>query len=252
MKEGLLIFLFLIAWGFGEEIPSVELLRSEEFAERQQAVAAITEWAEEEQTKERGELLLKRYVSSQDPEEFYLLSRVLLKIHFQYKKDSIPQKGPGFIGISMMQVPFRGLRQGQIPQGFPDLNKGAFVRDVILGTPAEAAGLQAGDIVTSIDGVSIAADKLEGWIGEEPRRMPNEKLMEIVQDQPPGAKILLGIERGGKALEIEVALMNRLAVPEVQIRGGEEPRIDPAKVQSLLEQDYLRWLHNQRAVEKAK
>ena len=46
--------------------------------------------------------------------------------------------------------------------------------------------------------------------------------------------------------------MNRLAVPEVQIRGGEEPRIDPAKVQSLLEQDYLRWLHNQRAVEKAK
>lgn len=238
MKKLLFILSIFTVSAVGEELPSLGGLRSENFTERQQAATSIVEWANEDNTGERADLLFEKYLSSQEPEEYRRLTKILLEVHLQHKVDSIPQNGPGFIGIDMsQQVRLRfqqRFEQAPLPQQFPDPSRGVHISKVIPNTPAERAGLKAGDIIVAIDGVSIA--------GAE----PPERLKEIVSKKSPGSKILLSVEREEERLEIEVTLMNGKAVPQ-EPAFMDEPRIDPEVVNRLLKEDYLRWLKIQRA-----
>lgn len=71
------------------------------------------------------------------------------------------------------------------------VNQGAFVSEVLEDTPAQAAGLQHGDVITSINGV-----KIKGF-GD---------LASKISSMGAGTTVKLGIIREGDSLEIEATL----------------------------------------------
>ena len=74
--------------------------------------------------------------------------------------------------------------------GLPD-TRGALVNDVLTGSAAEKAGLEAGDVIRSVNGVEIANSS------ELPPR---------IGIMAPGTKVKLGILRDGKPRDVTVTL----------------------------------------------
>lgn len=106
------------------------------------------------------------------------------------KKDGGDAKSGGaFLGVSTSNV------AEVVPAVRQRLNiktdKGAFVQQVVPGSGADAAGLQAGDVITSLDGkaVSQASD-----VGN------------IVTSRKPGDKLELKYERNGESRTVTVTL----------------------------------------------
>lgn len=205
----------LLASASAEEPPKLEKLRSDSFEEREKAAEAIIDWVRADQSKDRAELLFQKYLMSKEPEEFHRLTKILLKVHFEHKKDIIPQQGSGFIGINMVQ------------NGVPP-NRGVRIRLVLPDTPAERAGLKPDDLILAIDEIGITGPD------------PTGRLQAIVSNQAPGSKILLSVEREEQIIEVPIVLMNHLAVED---KAG---RVDLGAVERLLREDYLRWLRDQR------
>lgn len=77
-----------------------------------------------------------------------------------------------------------------------DGGQGAIIAQVEDGTPAAAAGLQAGDIVISVDGAPI-----EGGAG----------LVAAVRDQEPGDELEIEVVRDGDIITVSVVLTERPA-----------------------------------------
>ena len=73
-------------------------------------------------------------------------------------------------------------------------DKGVVVNQVLDGTPAQRAGLKAGDVVVTIDGVAVAK--------------PGE-LSERVQQKGVGSQVVLGLVRGGRSETVTLALEGR-------------------------------------------
>lgn len=248
MRAFWLLSAFLASLASAEVEQLLKGLDAEEFQKRQKAEAALVEWVQAEDSKGRTELLFRHFLGSEDPELFRRLTQILLVVHLEHKKEEIPRTGSGFIGISMsdarQQLNFRqqGFEQPPLPEQF-DPNRGVYVDAVIKGTPAEMAGVKAGDLITEIDNESIAVDGFDG-------RDPTDLLKEIVGGQPPGTKITLTIERGEEVLKKEVTLMNAGAIP-LRRRFDDEPRVDSDKARELLEADYLQWLFKQRDAYRA-
>ena len=68
------------------------------------------------------------------------------------------------------------------------------IRDVNVGTPADAAGLQAGDIVIAVDGATV-----EGAAG----------LIAGIRDLEPGDSVQITVQRGDERLEVVAELTSR-------------------------------------------
>ena len=92
-----------------------------------------------------------------------------------------------------------------------DVKAGAVVLEVLPGTPAEATGLKADDVVTSVDGKPV----------ESPQH-----LVEMVGNRRPGDQVRLGWSRGGEHMEKTVTLARREGDKE---RGAAPPGEDRAK-----------------------
>lgn len=91
---------------------------------------------------------------------------------------SMPTLGlPGWLGVELAQ------RDGGAA--------GVLIRSVMRGSPAERAGIAGGDIVLSIDGDNVAR--------------PTE-LREHVMKSPAGARVSLGVLRGGETRLFAVVL----------------------------------------------
>ena len=71
---------------------------------------------------------------------------------------------------------------------------GALVQDVLPESPAALAGLQAGDLLRSIDGESV----------DTPR-----KAADLIRALEPGADVALGVERDGEMLTLEATTGSR-------------------------------------------
>ena len=71
--------------------------------------------------------------------------------------------------------------------------EGALVTEVLSGSPAATAGLQKGDVITSINGKPVNSVNLSG----------------AVQTFKPGDKVKLAYARDGKAMEQEASLVDR-------------------------------------------
>ncbi len=84
--------------------------------------------------------------------------------------------------------------QPNAPQGgqrFQNLPNGAVVTTVESNSPAEKAGLQAGDVITAIDNVKIDA---------------NHSLADLIGTHKPGDKVAVAVTRGSQSLTLNVEL----------------------------------------------
>jgi putative serine protease PepD len=68
---------------------------------------------------------------------------------------------------------------------------GGKVADVTAGSPAETAGLQAGDVVTAVDGKAVA---------------DSTELIVAIRKHAPGDTVTLTVERGGQSSDIPLTL----------------------------------------------
>lgn len=89
---------------------------------------------------------------------------------------------------------FLGVQLGERTDG----GRGAAVVEVVPGSPADKAGLKAGDIVIQVDGQDV--DGSGGLIG-------------AIRDNKPGDKVTVVIERGGTQTSFDVTLTDRPAEP---------------------------------------
>lgn len=95
--------------------------------------------------------------------------------------------------------PYIGVSIGDVPEEYVDdlkLEKaeGAFIGEVVLGSPAYQGGLQKYDVVTAIDGeeVKTASD-----------------LTRIISDKEPGDDIELSVIRNGQPITVKVTVGDR-------------------------------------------
>jgi putative serine protease PepD len=89
-----------------------------------------------------------------------------------------------YFGLETVALPDAAAKQANIPGGL-------FVAGVVAGGPAEKAGLQAGDIITTIDGQQATS---------------NIQLQEVTLTKNPGETVELEYLRGGKSDKTTVTL----------------------------------------------
>ncbi len=114
----------------------------------------------------------------------------------------------GYLGIGPTDVP----RELAVEYGMAAGNlraRGAFVRQVVPGTPAEKAGVQPGDVVLAVNGhqVESAAD-----------------LRRTLGAMRPGTEVAMQLNRRGRAMELRAAL----AELEPQVAAVEPRSPQPA------------------------
>jgi len=95
--------------------------------------------------------------------------------------------------------PYIGVMMGDVPEEYIDDlgledKDGAFISEVILGSPAYKAGLQQYDVVVAIDGREIKTA---------------EDLQSIVGDKKPGDKLALDVIRNGQTVKVNVTVGDR-------------------------------------------
>jgi len=96
------------------------------------------------------------------------------------------QSGSGYLGVSLESLtPQLRSAYGFVP------TQGAVVLQVVSGSPAAAAGLQQGDVITMLDGQTITSAA---------------QLATIVQGDHPGQNVTIGLYRGQALLEVTATL----------------------------------------------
>jgi len=123
----------------------------------------------------------------------------VIGVNAQIQSDSGGNDGVGFaipanaaksvsdtlIAGKKVEHAYLGIRVGDAP------SSGAVVSSVVSGSPADKAGLKAGDVITAIDGASIAsADDLTAAVGAH----------------KPSDSITVTLTRSGKSQKIDVTL----------------------------------------------
>ena len=81
-----------------------------------------------------------------------------------------------------------------------DITEGVYIDSVMIGSAAEEAGLEKGDIVTKVDGNRVKT---------------SSNLQEIIGTHRPGESVSLELIRNGKEESIEVILKNRNGKREI-------------------------------------
>jgi 2-alkenal reductase len=85
---------------------------------------------------------------------------------------------------------------------------GAYVADVARGSPAEKAGLHAGDLVTDIPELYAGGDLITAIDGHPVRRF-DDLLSYLITNKSPGDVVVLTVERGDETIEINLTLGKR-------------------------------------------
>ncbi|MEO8367277.1 MAG: DegQ family serine endoprotease [Pseudoxanthomonas sp.] len=105
--------------------------------------------------------------------------------------------------------------------GLPD-TRGALVNDVLAGSSAEKAGLEAGDVIRSVNGTEIAT---------------SSDLPPRIGSMAPGTKVTLGILRDGKPREVTATLStleeDAGTVADAAAQGDASPAA-PARAESAV------------------
>lgn len=117
---------------------------------------------------------------------------------------SIIEKGyisKPYIGITVGNVGSEAQAYG--------LPEGAAVKEIVEGSPAEEAGLQINDIITSVDGTAITG---------------SDDLVEIIAACEPGQVLRLEIYRQNETMSLELTVGEKVsnAVPETDAAQTEE------------------------------
>lgn len=94
-----------------------------------------------------------------------------------------------FFGIGYQTINWQNAAQANLP-----VDNGVYVTEVTPGGPAEAAGIHAGDIVVSIDGVAIDAQNA---------------FSEVLFLHKPGEAVTVDVVRGNQQLTVSLTLAER-------------------------------------------
>lgn len=109
----------------------------------------------------------------------------------------------GSIGIQ-----FQAAMSSAVGRVYGFANGGVLVNSVTPNGPAAKAGVQAQDVITTVDGKTIKN---------------GDELVSIISDKQPGSTVRLGILRNGKPLTIEVGIADRAKLFANLNNGGEQP-----------------------------
>jgi serine protease Do len=110
----------------------------------------------------------------------------------------------GFVGIRPASVTPAIAQQLSLPEN----QKGALVEQVTKGMPAEKAGIRAGDVIVSIDGVDIKSDSA---------------MRRAIGETKPGTTVTIRILREGKSMDypVTVAALDEQALAASQQQSME-------------------------------
>lgn len=118
---------------------------------------------------------------------------------------------PMMRGGVRLGVVFQTLTADIAAENNLDVTEGALITEVLADSPAETAGLQAGDVVTAVEGDPVDA-----------RRTLSDRLYAY----DPGDTVVLTVLRDGETLEIEVVLgqveASGLSIPFFGGRGSDD------------------------------
>jgi putative serine protease PepD len=117
-------------------------------------------------------------------------------IGFAVPSNTVRQVVPGLKLGRTVDHAWLGVQIGTPNLTTPNAPSGAEISEVTTGGPAEDAGLQAGDVVTEIDGQKID---------------DSTDLSSYVNMKAPGDKITLTVHRNGQTEHVDVTLQNRPA-----------------------------------------
>ena len=113
--------------------------------------------------------------------------------------------------VTTSEYPFIGIR-------YWDTAEGLLVTGVLPNTPAQAVGLQSGDLVQTFDGDAV--------------RLAN--IRDLLANYAPGDAMTLGVQRDGAAIEAAITLM---AMPEDLFNNADYPMpLDTAAIGLYLHQ----------------
>ena len=94
--------------------------------------------------------------------------------------------------LAQQLIDFGEIKRGLLGKAFNlDVQRGAFVSEVLPGSGSAKAGVKAGDIITSLNGKPLNSFA---------------ELRSRIATTEPGTKVKLGLLRNGKPLEVEVTL----------------------------------------------
>ncbi|MGH2620620.1 MAG: S1C family serine protease [Anaerolineales bacterium] len=110
-------------------------------------------------------------------------------------------EGRPFLGVSFQPVNGELARQHDLT-----VNQGAWITQVVPGSPAEKAELKVGDVILAVDGQEVK---------------DNHPLPDLINAHKPGDRIELLVLRGQREHKVEVELAGRPGgfMPEGLMRG---------------------------------
>ena len=142
---------------------------------------------------------------------FAIPSSMASKIVVQIKDGKKIRRG--WIGVTIQDVDQNSAKALGL-----DKARGALIGSVMPGEPADKAGVNAGDIILSVDGKDIA---------------DANALLRTIADKSPGAEIKITVWRNGKSHELTLTLGERTPEQLSAQRGG------PGKPGKGVESDIL-------------
>lgn len=92
--------------------------------------------------------------------------------------------GKAYLGVKYEMIPLSTAILNKIPQG-------AYVAEIVPGSPAESAGLKVDDIITKLDGKDLKNETV---------------LSDVVADKKPGDKIEMEVYRGEETINLTATL----------------------------------------------
>jgi len=222
MKTGVLssaLFGFMAVLLFAEGIPAVLLsgLSSENFNERESSQSKIVDWAREKK-KAATSVIVKLSKLSEDPEVRQRCAVILRELSNEdYLSDGI-----GYLGINMAEEAFPADEAGQQRIGIR-------IRGVMRGSPADEAGLKAGDLILGLDG--------ETW-----NKVGSVNIFtDTIGRKKPLVEVVLSVKRqAGETEDIKVKLGKRPVEDLLMARGDIELLDKHAK-----DQHFREWLKEQ-------
>lgn len=208
-------------------------LADSEFKVRKEAQDSLQEWGEKN-LREAIELFYPSYLGAEDP-EVRALSRELLKEMVTLKMAGM---GAGYLGITMDRI--------ELVLPGAEARIAFRVTEVMEGTPAEKAGVLAGDLVFGIDEQKLDPNQF------------SDDFRKYVQSRKPRTDVTLHLQRQGKEVDVEVNLMQ--LPPEVVQRNllqrnllwqrGNSSYRAPTQAEAE-EESFREWLQERRAEEAA-
>ena len=167
-------------------LDEIEIIQSSEELNREVAITASSQLVSAPVFNLAGELVgLVHKASNND------LYELKPAYHFMFVLPEILSGGDvkrAYLGIDWINLHGNTGLSDKIQQG---LNKGAYVYDFNLDSPALVAGLEIGDIIEKVNDLELNG---------------NLNLSELIQQHSPGETIFLSVLRGQEELEFELIL----------------------------------------------